>query len=52
MKIYKYNPNCKEWEDIRKSKLVGIKRDNAFNECAKNIGVELTIQEYFDTYPR
>lgn len=52
MKIYKYNPNCKEWEDIRNSKLVGIKRDNAFNECAKNIGVELTIQEYFDTYPR
>lgn len=52
MKIYKYNPNCKEWEDIRNSKLVGIKRDNAFNECAKNIGVELTLQEYFDTYPR
>ena len=52
MKIYKYNPNCKEWEDIRNSKLVGIKRENAFNECIKNIGVELTLQEYFATYPR
>ena len=52
MKIYKYNPNCKEWKDIRESKLVGIKRENAFNECVKNIGVELTLQEYFATYPR
>ena len=52
MKIYKYNPNCKEWEDVRNSKLVGIKRENAFNECVKNIGVELTLQEYFATYPR
>ena len=52
MKIYKYNPNCKEWEDVRNSKLVGIERKNAFNECIKNIGVELTLQEYFATYPR
>lgn len=52
MKIYKYNPNCEEWENIRNSKLVGIKRDNAFDECVKNIGVELTLQEYFATYPR
>ena len=52
MKIYKYNPNCKEWEDVRNSKLVGIKRENAFDECIKNIGVELTLQEYFATYPR
>lgn len=52
MKIYKYNPNCKEWEDVRNSKLVGIKRKNAFNECVKNIGVELTLQEYFAIYPR
>ena len=43
MKIYKYNPNCKEWENIRNSKLVGIERENAFNECVKNIGVELTL---------
>lgn len=33
MKIYKYNSNCKEWEDVRNSKLVGIERKNAFNEC-------------------
>lgn len=52
MKIYKYNPNCKEWENIRKSNLIGIKREDAFNECIKNIGVELTLQEYFATYPR
>lgn len=52
MKIYKYNPNCEEWENIRNSKLVGIKRRNAFDECVKNIGVELTLQEYFDIYPR
>ena len=52
MKIYKYNPNCKEWENIRNSKLVGIERENAFNECVKNIGVELTLQEYFAIYPR
>lgn len=43
MKIYKYNPNCKECENIRNSKLVGIERENAFNECVKNIGVELTL---------
>ena len=45
--IYKYNPNCKEWDNIRNSKLVGIERDNAFDECVKNIGVKLTLQEYF-----
>lgn len=52
MKIYKYNPNCKEWKDILNSNLVRIERENAFNECAKNIGVELTLQEYFATYSR
>lgn len=52
MKIYKYNPNCEEWENIRKSNLTGIERKNAFNECIKNIGVELTLQEYFAIYPR
>ena len=52
MKIYKYNPNCKEWDDIRNSKLVGIEREDAFNECTKNIGEELTLQEYFGIYPR
>ena len=50
--IYTYNPNCQEWEDIRNSKLVGIERDNAFNECVKKIGKELSLQEYFSIYPR
>lgn len=47
MEIYKYNPNCQEWENIRNSKLEGIERDNAFKECAKKIGTKLTLQEYF-----
>ena len=45
--IYKYNPNCQEWENIRNSKLVGIEREKAFDECAKKIGTKLTLQEYF-----
>ena len=45
--IYKYNPNCQEWENIRNSNLVGIEREKAFDECAKKIGTKLTLQEYF-----
>ena len=46
--IYKYNPNCIEWDAIRNSKLTGAERIEAFNECAKKIGTKLTLQEYFD----
>lgn len=47
MEIYRYNPNCKEWEDIRNSGLTGSKREEAFKECAKRIGTRLTLKEYF-----
>ena len=50
--IYKYNPNCQEWNNIRNSKLVGIEREKAFDECAKKIGTKLTLQEYFSIYFR
>lgn len=52
MEIYKYNPNCQEWDNIRNSNLVGIEREKAFDECAKNIGTKLTLQEYFSIYFR
>lgn len=45
--IYKYNPNCQEWEDVRSSELAGKKREDAFSECVKKIGTKLTLQEYF-----
>lgn len=44
--IYKYNPNCQEWEDVRNSKLTGKKRDDAFDVCVEKIGTKLTLQEY------
>lgn len=47
MEIYRYNPNCKEWEDVRNSKLKGAERENAFKEVVKKIGTKLTLQEYF-----
>ena len=37
IEIYKYNPNCQEWENIRNSKLKGIEREKAFDECTKKI---------------
>ena len=50
--IYKYNPNCPEWENVRNSKLEGIEREKAFDECTKKIGTKLTLQEYFSIYFR
>lgn len=47
MRIYKYNPNCEEWVNIRKSKLKGKDRDNVIHECMAKIGTELTLEEYF-----
>ena len=47
MRIYKYNPNCEEWANLRESKLQGEERDNAFKECMAKIGTELTLEEYF-----
>lgn len=48
MKIYKYNPNCEEWDKVRNSNLKGKDRDNAINECVVKIGTELTLEEYFN----
>lgn len=50
--IYKYNPNCQEWKDVRNSKLTGKERDDAFDVCVEKIGTKLTLQEYFNIWDR
>lgn len=47
MEIYRFDPRCKEWEEIRDSGLTGLKREEAFKECAKKIGTRLSLEEYF-----
>ena len=38
MEIYRFDPRCKEWEEIRNSDLTGSKRELAFKECVRKIG--------------
>lgn len=52
MEIYRYNINCQEYKAIRNSGLVGVERENAFNECIKKIGTKLSLSEYFNITDR
>ncbi len=47
MEIYRFDPRCKEWEDIRNSNLVGSKKEMALKDCVRKIGTRLTLEEYF-----
>lgn len=52
MEIYRYNINCQEYKAIKNSGLVGVERENAFNECVKKIGTKLSLSEYFNITDR